>query len=83
MDQLCYETNLQDLKDIQKIRKQLERGLTIILDYNEERQSYNKIQKNESQAMNALYTSDDDVAIYFDTISLLNFKRVLLLTFIF
>ena len=74
LDQLCYETNLQDLKDFQKIRKQLEMGLTLVLDYNEERQYYNIIQKNMSQAKEALYQNNDDVSIYVDTISLLNFN---------
>ena len=31
LDQLCYETNLQDLKDTQKIGKQLEIGLTLVV----------------------------------------------------
>ena len=75
LDQLCYETNLEDLKDSQKIEKQLEMGLTLVLDYNEERQIYNIIKKNESQVMNTLYPDNNDVAIYLDTISLLNFKK--------
>ena len=70
LDQLCYETNLQDLKDSQKIGKQLEKGLTLVLDFNEERQFYNIMEQNESQTMNALYPDNDDVAIYLDTISL-------------
>ena len=39
-DQLCYETDLQKLKDNNKkklIKQQLEMGLTLVLDYNEER----------------------------------------------
>ena len=82
LDQLCYETNLQDLKDSQKIRKQLEMGLTLVLDQNEERQNYNINKKNETQ-MVALYPENDDVSIYLDTISLLNFEKVLLLTLYF
>ena len=80
LDQICYETNLQDFKDGQKIGKQLEMGLTLVLDYNEERQNYNLIQKNQSQDKEALYQTNDDVAIYLDTISLLylNFDKVLL-----
>ena len=69
LDQLCYETNLEDLKDSQKIEKQLEMGLTLVPDYNEERQMYNIIEKNESQLMNTLYPDNNDVAIYLDTIS--------------
>ena len=74
LDQLCYETNLQDLKDSQKIGKQLEIGLTIILDYNEERQYYNSVQKNKSQAKKTNYHNNDDFSIYLDTISLLIFN---------
>ena len=37
-DQLCYETNLQELRDSSKLRNQLKFGLTLALDYNEERQ---------------------------------------------
>ena len=45
-------------------------GLTLVLDYNEERQYYNTIQKNKSEAKNPLYPGNDDVSIYLDTISL-------------
>ncbi len=78
LDKLCYETNLQELKDSQKIGKQLELGLTLILDYNEERQNYNIMKQNESQTMNALYPQNNDASIFLDTISLLIFKKVLL-----
>ena len=78
LDQLCYETNLQDLKESQKIGKQLEKGLTLILDYNEERQNYNIMEQNESQMMKELYPDNNDVSIYLDTISLFNYKKVLL-----
>ena len=69
LDQLCYETNLQDLKDSQKIGKQLEMGLTLILDYNEERQNYNIDKKNETQMLNILYPKNDALSIHLDTIS--------------
>ena len=75
LDQLCYETNLQDLKDSQKIEKQLEKGLTLILDYNEERQSFNIMKQNKSQTMNALYPDNNDASIFLDTISLLNLEK--------
>ena len=41
-DQLCYETDLQELKDNNTdiLLKQFEIGLTLILDYNEERQIF-------------------------------------------
>ena len=76
LDQLCYETNLQDLKDTQKIGKQLEIGLTLVLDYNEERQNYNINEKNDTQMLNKLYPNNDDVSIYLDTISWLIFNKV-------
>ena len=71
-DQLCYETNLQNLKDsnIQKIGKQLEMGLTLVIDYNEDRQSYNFIPKNGSEEIKPPYHKDDaSVSVYLDTIS--------------
>ena len=77
LDQLCYETNLQDLKDSQKIGKQLEKGLTLILDYNEENQYYNIMKQNKSQMMKELYPDNNDASIFLDTISLLNNKKVL------
>ena len=69
INQLCYETNLQDLKDSRKIGKQLEKGLTLVLDYNEERQNYNIMKQNESNNIEELYRGNDDVSIYLDTIS--------------
>ena len=78
IDHLCYETNLQHLKDSnsQKIGKQLVIGFTLILDFNEDRQSYN-IPKNKSQGMNVVYQNDEDVSIFLDTKSLLlNFFKV-------
>ena len=71
-DQLCYETNLQDLKDRNnlKVLKQLETGLTLVLDYNEERQSYNFISKNRSLSIKPPYNNDDSsFSVYLDTIS--------------
>ena len=75
LDQLCYETNLQNLKDsnVQKIGKQLSIGLTLFLDYNEERQSFNFIPKKESQGMKLVYQNDEDVSIFLDAISLIKF----------
>ena len=72
LDQLCYETNLQNLKgsNNQKIGKQLVIGLTLVLDYNEERQSYNFIPKDESKGMKAVFQNDEDVSIFLDTKSL-------------
>ena len=70
LDQLCYETDLHELKhnQSQKIGKQLELGLTLVLDYNEERQNYAIIPKNDSNRMKAFYHNDNDISIYLDAI---------------
>ena len=69
-DQLCYETDLQNLKDSQKLDNQLKMGLTLVLDYNEERQiDYNNILGNESKK---LFYQDDasSFSLFVDTISI-------------
>ena len=70
LDQFCYETDLNELKhsQSQKIGKQLELGLTLVLDYNEERQNYFKISKNDSNRMKAFYHNDNGISIYLDAI---------------
>ena len=71
-DQLCYEVDLQKYKDEFNIEKQLKSGLILLLDYNPERQSKmynsNKVDKYSSDE------DENDVHIYLDTISMLNFK---------
>ena len=64
-DQLCYEVDLEKLKDKKRIKEQLKSGLVLILDYNLERQSemYNP-KKGSGQKNN-------DVEIHLDTISML------------
>ena len=49
-DQLCYETDLQELKDSnnENFLNQLELGLTLVLDYNEERQINSLVSKDGS-----------------------------------
>ena len=69
-DQLCYETDLDKLKDSNKkiLDEQLEMGLTLVLDYNEERQAnYNEF-SNETEK--SLYYHDNSVSIFLDTISI-------------
>ena len=69
-DQLCYETDLQKLKDNNKdtLIKQFEIGLTLILDYNEERQmDFNDISIEKSSVK--IYDNDDNsVSLYLNTI---------------
>ena len=77
-DQLCYETDLEKLKGSNKIelRNQLELGLTLVLDYNEERQINSLISKNKtisemefSYNLNNLILNGNSVSMYLDTIS--------------
>ena len=77
-DQLCYETDLEKLKGSNKIelRNQLELGLTLVLDYNEERQINSLISKNKtisgkefSYNLNNLILNGNPVSMYLDTIS--------------
>ena len=71
LDQLCYETDLQELiVDSRKIEKQLEMGLTLVLDYNEERQLNVKM-KNDTHELKEIYKDDgDSVSIYINAISM-------------
>ena len=73
-NQLCYEANLNDLKDNnnEKVRKQLKMGLTLVLDYNEERQNYKIKRKNKLKGIKELYRNDEDVSIHMDTISMIH-----------
>ena len=69
-DQLCYETDLQALKgdNIKVLEKQLERGLTLVLDYNEERQIDDNVISKD--ATKSLHDHDNSVSIYLNTISI-------------
>ena len=72
-DQLCFETDLQLLKDsnYENLVNQLELGFTLVLDYNEERQLSDLFlgtsAKEELQDENYL-------SIYLDTISIMIFS---------
>ena len=74
-DQLCYETDLQELKDSnnENLMIQLEMGLTLAIDYNEERQLLNIKERNTS-ALNEYYINenhDNPFSVYLNTISIL------------
>ena len=68
-DQICYETDLQELKsnDSQRLGKQLEKGLLLVLDYNEERQMFNFISKIQSIEMREYMGDEDSFAIHLDS----------------
>ena len=72
LDQLCYETNLQNLKDrnVDKIGKQLEIGLLLVIDYNEERQSYSVDPEVESESIKVAFQNNHDVSVFLDTMSI-------------
>ena len=73
-DQLCYETDLQDLKDSRKLEKQLKYGLTVVLDFNEERQiNPNTPAQNMVHERNTIYhDNEDSFSMFVDTISTLS-----------
>ena len=77
-NQLCYEANLEKYKDNNNIEKQLTMGLTLILDYNEDRQISTYLDTAvKSISSSRIYDNDDDdddakALIHLDTISKVN-----------
>ena len=72
-DQLCYETDLQEIKryNNELLMKQLETGLTLILDYNEERQmnfKQNYTKRSSRKAFDSNHNSS--VSLYLNTKSI-------------
>ena len=85
-DQLCYETDLQNLKNSRKLEKQLKYGLTLVLDYNEKRQiNLNTSAKDMVHERNTIYhDNENSFSMFVDTISTLSiYAYVYFLTFIF
>ena len=73
-NQLCYEVDLQKLKDKHNLEDQLKKGLILLLDYNEELQ-LNGVTINDKVNRKKLKNSyffeeqDDSVNIHLNTIS--------------
>ena len=69
-DQLCYETDLQEFKDRNSVNimNQLELGLTLALDYNEERQ-LNSLHSTKEKKISYNLHNDNSLSMYLDTIS--------------
>ena len=68
-DLLCYETDLQELKDSNNkdiLEEQLEMGLTLVLDYNEDRQINYDVSQ---EAKESFYHHYNSVSMHLDTIS--------------
>ena len=73
-DQLCYETDLEKFKDRNNIFKQLEIGLVLILDYNEDRQldlAWRKKNKQSEDRKGKFFNhnGDNEAHIYFNSLS--------------
>lgn len=70
MDKLCYETNLQNLRDSKKenLMKQLKMGIMLLLDYNEERQMFTETLPRNKFQFDSDYDDGEMVSIHLDTI---------------
>ena len=69
-DQLCFETDLQELKD--NLMNQLELGLTLVIDYNEERQislNYSKNRSNSKNEFSFNLNNENSLSLFLNTIS--------------
>ena len=68
-DQICYEMDLQEMKEtnIENLMNQLEWGLTLAIDYNEERQLLNTEMNEYNFSQNDI--PDSHFTLYLDTIS--------------
>ena len=82
-DQLCYEADLQELKESknENFMDQLELGLTLVLDYNEEKQLNSPISKNTNRSKTEFrynLNNGNSLSMYLDTIGIcldyLNFR---------
>ena len=75
-DQLCFETDLQELRDKDNFMNQLELGLTLVLDYNEERQINQLSFKNGSISKNEFsfnLNNSNSLSMFLEKISIHTF----------
>ena len=69
-DQLCYQVDLEKFKEPDNIQKQLQYGLVLVLDENEDRQFItNKNDLNDRQKDVFSSDQEDDFQIHLDTLS--------------
>ena len=68
-DQLCYQVDLEKYKDEKRIKRQLQHGLVLLLDYNEERDKSRNFTKKPKE--HNIFSPDTDIGsqIYLNTIS--------------
>ena len=72
-DQLCYEIDLEKLRDENKKEKQLKHGLVMILDYNEDRQIPTKTNQEALDMKEDKLSENENIdtlQIHLDTISM-------------
>ena len=76
-DQICYQVDLEKYRDEKRIKRQLQYGLVLLLDHNEERDKSRNFTKKPKERN--IFSPDTDIGsqIYLDTISkiaVLNFE---------
>ena len=70
-NQLCYQIDLDHLKDTNNVDKQLKEGLVLVMDYNEERQLPQFVESKNAEKMGYLMSEDrNSVQIHLETISI-------------
>ena len=74
-DQLCYQIDLEDYKDMTNIEKQLKEGLVLIVDKNVERQLPHNLENKDIEEKEGFFLLSDDhnsFQIHLETISIIN-----------
>lgn len=74
LDQLCYEVDLEEFKNVTTIQEQLEFGLVLVIDYNEESQM---IQDFVTENIEKTYFTSrlgNSFTIHLNTISIMHFS---------
>lgn len=77
MDQLCYEVDLEKFKDVKNVKEQLEFGLVIVIDYNEESQM---IQERVTENIDKTYFTSrlgNSFKIHLNTISIMHLTLIM------
>ena len=73
IDALCYEIELENFKNSSNIKEQLQAGLVLVLDFNEDHQlQYNYLAKRDSNDFKFVEKDDRESArIFLDTLSII------------
>ena len=70
-DQLCYEVDLKRFKEEGNIENQLKHGLILLLDLNEDKQTFGVEMKVDDQTDFFLKEKDNNIQIQLDTICIM------------